>query len=391
MYSDIFRNKKDNYVEYSQSITIEIKKNKNFKIFQESYKNRDFYVFGKYDFTDKYTDFVKNILRNLFSNKKIKIYTLLCGINHNDEPHSELIFFQIYENMLYIINYDPSGKEKNSCVTMRIFIDYLSKISEDFLEENNLSFSVKTVYKENLEFQYGNIKLGGLQRLTKNLYFLSKKDRPTGGICVLYSLFMIYFLINVIYNYNIPCYQAIINIESIMYNLFEKNNELFANIFINFSNHILNRYFEYSLFQIDNYMEKKNFQKQINIYFDMLFKEELSSKSFEKYIEQKERLLRSSGYSCNEDVVCESNNCLNNHCYIDEKGVDPEDIRSVGNPCLYNIQCRSGNCKDYVCIGEDNHEKQTFYDTGYDPDEILEYDIDAEILDNQNNDEYLNM
>ena len=31
MYSDIFRNKKDNYVEYSQSITIEIKKNKYFK------------------------------------------------------------------------------------------------------------------------------------------------------------------------------------------------------------------------------------------------------------------------------------------------------------------------------------------------------------------------
>ena len=107
-----------------------------------------------------------------------------------------------------------------------------------------------------------------------------------------------------------------------------------------------------------------------------------------KYTEEGDiETLKSSGYNCKENSDCSSNHCVNNVCYIDEKEVNIDDIRSVGNPCLYNIQCRSGNCKDYVCIGEDNHEKQTFYDTGYDPDEIIEY----EILDMENNHKYLNM
>ena len=390
IYKDIF--KKDNdYKNYSQDITINILKNNNFEIT----KHQDvFFLFNENtnEISKNFIDIIKEIIDILTENKKIKIYIISCAVKYNSGYHSELIIFQIHQNNLYIVNYDPQGYSTVINI-MNVFMDYIKDVAVHILDENKSSLDVKVVYKENLTFQYQNKNISGLQDLTDDFSFLGKRNKTNQGLCLLYSLFMVYFLINVIYNYSddYSCDKIITNIEYIMYDIFIENNQIFAQVFINFGNYILNRYYEYFISQIDNYFEKQQMQKEIEENFKELFKDliQTTNNGIEKYdkIDLSDDSKKSSGYKCKEDIECSSYKCVNNYCYIDEKDVNPEDIRSVGNPCLYNIQCRSGNCKDYVCIGEDKHEKGDNYDTRYDPDEIIEY----EILDMENNDKYLNM
>ena len=388
IYSDILKIKKDIFTDYSQTIIID----KNYFIIQ---KDISFSVLKNKKINKEFKTFVDNILNNVFTNKNIKIYILSCTVKYKLGSHSEFIIFQIYNNELYIINYDPQGINISTTI-MGKFLKYLTEISENYLVENKINIHIKTVYKENLQFEYQGKKIGGLQNLTNNFYFLTENYKPNYGLCLLYSFFMIYFLINILYFYSdISCYEAIPKIENIIYNIFKKDRDQFASIFINFGNHILNRYYEYSFFQIETtygYFEKIKAQKQINEIFEFLFKNVYLPKNLKK---QQEILdfdfLKSSGYSCKEDIECGSDNCVNNHCYIDEKEVNIDDIRSVGNPCLYNIQCKSGNCRDYVCIGEDKHEKENNPQYYNEEDNYQPLNYEDEILDLENTSKYMRM
>ena len=68
--------------------------------------------------------------------------------------------------------------------------------------------------------------------------------------------------------------------------------------------------------------------------------------------EKTENIKRESGYSCIENNDCISELCIDKKCYIEEKDVDLEDLRSSGNPCLYNSQCKTNNCIENVCEDE---------------------------------------
>ena len=389
IYLDILNNKEDEnlYQNYSQTINLEIQEN-NYKITQETYKNNEFLVLHEKTFTNYFMKFVNNIISKLLY-KNIKIYTLCCRVNYIFGLHSELIYFQIYENNLYIINYDPMGTRFDTSI-MDTFMDYLSQMFNHFFSTNNMNYKVKTVYKQNLEFKYQGKKIGGIQRITKNLS--TTIDKPSIGICEIYCYFILYCLIYILYSSpkNYLCSDLIKKIEYVLYFNFSQNSERFSNIIINFLNHTTDRYYEICLFHIS---EKDKFQKQIKYYFENMFADILLIKYLnKKYTEEGDiETLKSSGYNCKENSDCSSNHCVNNVCYIDEKEVNIDDIRSVGNPCLYNIQCRSGDCRDYVCIGEDNHEKEKNYDQVYDEDEIIEYEDNIEILDNDSLQNYLNM
>ena len=395
IYSDIFKNKTDNYKNYSGEIQLKYLKNdNNFKITKQK---DEFKIYDRYNkFSEKFIDIFWNILDSLVKNKNMKIYTMSCVIDYNECFHSELIFFQIYNGDFYIINYDPEGKDDINITN--IFMNYLKLFYENNFQFMKINVNVKLIYKEQLEFKYENKNIGGMQLLTDNFSFLSKTTKPNQGICLIYSMFMCYFLFNVLYFYNNgPCYQAIINIEYILNNIFIKNKQEFANIFINFANHILNSYYEFSVLQIENsygYYEKIDFQNKIINQFEILFEnfiDEIYPKKLKKYIEKElnNEYKKSSGYQCKKDLECKSNNCIDNICYIDEKEVHSEDIRSIGNPCLYNIQCRSRTCKNNICIGEDNQERDK--NPQYYEDEIFEHESNQEILDEENLNIYENM
>ena len=62
-----------------------------------------------------------------------------------------------------------------------------------FFSTNNMNYKVKTVYKQNLEFKYQGKKIGGIQRITKNLS--TTIDKPSIGISEIYCYFILYCLI----------------------------------------------------------------------------------------------------------------------------------------------------------------------------------------------------
>ena len=401
IYLDIFQNMlhkkiKRDTIDYGRIISVK-KENENIFIREDSKKEQGFNILNtEKKYSVEFKEFAMKILQELINLDK-KFLCFICHVKYKTENHSELLFFQIYKKKLYIINYDPyilGIKGENN--EMYIFLKLLEKFFNAILTKYNIG-DVQIVNKTELSFEHNNKKYGGLQRITNNLkHVYGNTGSPSTGICEIFSLFMLYYVVYI--NYSIKntflCSDLIKNIEQYIFLNFLNSGkmEYFSEIIINFANHITDNYYIYMTEQIsiDNKLTSRKFQEKIKYVFDFLFSELTQKLSIHN-----EKLdfknLRSSGYTCKEDIECSSYKCLNNHCYIDEKGVDPEDIRSVGNPCLYNIQCRSGDCRDYVCIGEDNHEKEDNYDTCYDPDEIIEYDINAEILDNQNNDEYLNM
>ena len=285
---------------------------------------------------------------------------------------------------------------------MKEFIYYLKDCINFLLEKNNKKLNLKIIHKEELKFENKDRKIGGLQKMTLNLkYVEGDSGSPSDGICELFSFFLLYFVIFIIYSsktvYLIS--DLIKTIEEIIFCQYFQNIDSIkklSNIIINFSNHVKDNYYEYSISKIlsysNSFVDKKNFLDDISKVFNGILAPEIE-KNITKIVkyENIDFNLKSSGYLCKKNIECSSNNCVNNHCYIDEKEVNINDIRSVGNPCLYNIQCRTENCLDYVCIGEDKYEKEDNYDTAYDEDEIIEYEDDLEILDNENQNIYENM
>jgi hypothetical protein len=372
LYTDILKNKPGNYNMYSKNIDI-VFYDDNIRI---NIGDISYYTYEEKKITIKIYSFITKILENILNNH-IKLYTIECNTcyeKNQQDKHSEIIFFQIIDNTLYLVNYDPLGE---TAYTNK-FLDLLVVICENFFKTKRLNIEVKKIYSENLTFNYKGEKLGGLQTLTDNIFYLEKNHKPYDGICLVYSYFMIYLLINVIYFYkNYPCYQAIIDIESVIYDIFIKDKTMFGNIIINFSNYILDMHYTNLLFEIEKkygLLEKERFKTrlyEIDMYYlEYLIKNNMEIKEKDKEIIYNNIYTKSSGYACKRDIECSSYKCLNNICYIDEKNVDPEDVRNVGNPCLYNIQCRSKKCKDNICIGDDNLQRDK--NPVYYEDEILD-------------------
>ena len=408
IYLDVFqnmlKNKKPSFVNYAKVLFV--KKTKNNFIVGFS-RDEKIPMLENLNISPVFRKLMGDILNELFfNNNKLKLITIPIIVDYNmDDMHSELIIFQIVEKKLYIINYDPAGSLKLGNI-MDEFLIFLTEITTQIIDEYKIDIEVKSVHKKDLEFEiYKGEKTGGLQKITNNIDILDDSENPNQGICENFTFFILYCLVYIFYSSKIPypCDEIIKKIEYLIYITFftnEENEKKFSNIIINFSNYISDYYYNYSILQItENKTQeekvhiKKNFQFRIETIFSNLFKCILLDKiHLNKYTEEKDiDTLKSSGYFCIENKECSSNNCVNNHCYIDEKEVEPEDIRNTGNPCLYNIQCRSGDCKDYICTGDVELEEAEFYDECYDSDEILEPEDLQEILDSNSSRNYLNM
>ena len=404
IYLDIHKNLLNeknitSFINYGR--TISLKKEGLDFIIKEDINGNEFNVLYNNSFSFDFLDFTKELLHQLFDNN-LKFISILFRVKYQTGNHSEILFFQLIKNDIYIIHYDPSINT-NLPPDMKEFIYYLKVGINFLLEKNNNKLNLKIIHKEDLYFENKDRKIGGLQRMTLNLkYVEGDSGSPSDGICELFSFFLLYFVIFIIYStktvYLIS--DLIKQIESIIFHEYFQNIDSvkkLSNIIINFSNHVKDNYYEYSISKILSYSnsfdDKKKFLDSITKIFNGILASEIEKNIIKivKYENIDSNYLKSSGYLCKENIDCSSNNCVNNHCYIDEKEVNINDIRSVGNPCLYNIQCRSGDCRDYVCIGEDKYEKEDNYDTAYDEDEIIEYEDDLEILDNENQNIYENM
>ena len=182
---------------------------------------------------------------------------------------------------------------------------------------------------------------------------------------------MLYCIIYIKYsNVNFPCHEIISYVEKFFYlNFFNSVDGYvnFSNIIVNFGNYIVNSYYEFFTLKTKitkNYtqeekdiltLNKNIFQTSIAELFEHLFINFYIQNS-NNINDNKKEFLKQSGYQCFKNSDCYSNKCVNNICYINEKEVNREDIRSVGNPCVYDSQCRSGSCVENICNGDDNLE-----------------------------------
>ena len=383
IYFDIFNNMLNKKIKpnVDNGRVISIKKEGDNIMFEEDAKviNNFLVLNDKKDFFSKgFILFAENILHNLLNTYK-NFYYLICHSHYTIGSHCELILFQIYDNKLYIVNYDPSIL-KNLGEEMNIFLKLLENCFKLILENVQITMDIVIVNKAELIFDYNNKKYGGLQKLSDNLKYVN--EGPSTGICEIFSIFILYFVVYIQYSSKNTylCSELIKNIEHYFFSNFIVNNriEYFSDIIINFANHVTDNYYSDIFFQISK-DEKNSFELELQYLLDYLFGTFKNLIPYNETIEPE--FLKSSGYYCNTNNECSSNNCVNNICYTEEKAVDPEDIRSVGNPCLYDIQCRSGHCKDNTCIGEDNYEKAInpeYYE-----------DVENQILDRENSNIYL--
>ena len=382
LYMDINENMlgikktKNSFFGFGRTITLKRKDEDNI-FFRDDLFPIDISVIENNQYSSEFIDYSSYIFDQLF-NKNIKFFSLFCRMSYKNVGHAELLFFQISRDTIYIINYDPSVIMTEG-TEMFDFINFLSDILEQNLKNNNLShIQVKKIFKNEMSIDIEK-NISGLQKLSDNLKLVQNDfGNPAEGICEIFCHFMMYCLIYINYSTENTylCNELIMSIETyiciVFFGSFDEI-KLFSNLIINFASYITDYYYNYSIFQITSIDEKnqniikQNFQKVMVELTDMFFENYLKKHNFSVYEEKIDpETLKHSGYFCQTNSECISDNCVNNHCYIDEKEVNIDDIRSSGNPCLYNTQCKTRNCIDNVCIGDDNYRQ-------YSKEEIPEY------------------